>query len=322
MGAGREEGGDPACWAHLFENDEHDGAGEREPWGPALVVDVAVVDQLGASGTVWSLPHGGDLDGNLVRLASGVEIGEHVNDEVDVLIAVRSGRGELVVEGRRHELRPGVLALIARGARRRLVAGAEGLGYLSLHRRRAPLGIRPTALGRRGSGVEETAVTTRSSERPAETAQEADEEADRRLQELLQEIRVVLPGTTVLFGFLLAVSTSTQFEQFTRLGRVLYLVAFSGAALALVFLLAETGYHRVQGYPYDKDHMVRTSARQALTGLALLGVALVACFGLVVELMYGGLASLVVVLVSSAFVFAVWFGLPLRRRLMARRGAR
>ena len=51
-------------------------------------------------GVVWSLPHGGDLDANLVRLGPDAAIGEHRNDEVDVLIYVQSGSGELRGTGR------------------------------------------------------------------------------------------------------------------------------------------------------------------------------------------------------------------------------
>jgi mannose-6-phosphate isomerase-like protein (cupin superfamily) len=128
-------GGDPPCWAHLFE-----GASGTGPAGPP-VVDLAAIDTAGPSGAVWSLPHGGDLDANLVRLGPGDGVGVHVNDEVDALLLVRSGQGELVVDGAVRELRPDVLALVPRGAPRSLRAGPAGLTYLSIHRRRGPLGV-------------------------------------------------------------------------------------------------------------------------------------------------------------------------------------
>jgi quercetin dioxygenase-like cupin family protein len=107
----------------------------------AVVADLSRVD-LGRAGVAWSLPHGGDLDANAVALASGGSIGEHVNDDVDVLLVVRSGDGELDVEGRRHRLQTDVVVLVPRGTRRALTAGAGGLTYLSIHRRRPPLTIR------------------------------------------------------------------------------------------------------------------------------------------------------------------------------------
>ena len=128
-----EQGGDPACWAHLFE----DGAS-----GPVF----ADPDRTaGVGGAVWSLPHGGDLDANLVRIAPDAGIDQHVNEEVDVLLVVRSGDGELTVDGAVHMLAESAVALVPKGSSRAIRAGARGLAYLSVHQRRAPLGVRPAS---------------------------------------------------------------------------------------------------------------------------------------------------------------------------------
>jgi quercetin dioxygenase-like cupin family protein len=94
----------------------------------------------GGRGTVWTLEHGDDLNANLVRLVGG-NIGEHTNDEVDVLMLGVSGAGAVEVEGQRHELGRGALVFVPRGARRSVHAGPEGLAYLSVHRRRGPLAV-------------------------------------------------------------------------------------------------------------------------------------------------------------------------------------
>ncbi len=104
----------------------------------AAMADLAHHDGEGA---IWSLPHGGDLDANVVRLGPGRAIGEHVNVEVDVLVAVWSGDGELVVEDEVIPLRPGVVVSVERGLRRTIRAGSSDLVYLSVHRRRGPLRI-------------------------------------------------------------------------------------------------------------------------------------------------------------------------------------
>lgn len=109
---------------------------EDEP----LVVDLGS-SVSGSGGAIWSLPHGGDLDANLVRLAAGGGIGEHTNSEVDVLVFVQSGSGEIVIEDVRHFLGSDHLVLVPRGARRSISAGPSGITYLSVHRRRAGLGI-------------------------------------------------------------------------------------------------------------------------------------------------------------------------------------
>ncbi|HUF84598.1 MAG TPA: hypothetical protein VMQ81_08420, partial [Acidimicrobiia bacterium] len=101
-----------------------------------LVVEPDVEAAHGVGGVVWKLPHGGDLDGNLVRLAAGRSIDEHVNREVDVVVVVRAGDGELTVDGERHPLTGTTIALIPRDTRRAITAGHDGIAYLSIHRRR------------------------------------------------------------------------------------------------------------------------------------------------------------------------------------------
>lgn len=108
---------------------------------PRLVVEPDVDAAPGDGGVVWKLPHDGDLDGNLVRLAAGGVIDEHVNGEVDVLVVVRSGGGRLTVDGTAHELTPSTVALVPVGTRRSVAAGPDGISYLSIHRRREGLTI-------------------------------------------------------------------------------------------------------------------------------------------------------------------------------------
>ena len=136
-------GGDPPCWAHLFD-DEQCESPDRENDNAAIepvVVDLGSA-RTGSGGAVWSLPHGGDLDANLVRLDPGAGVGEHVNNDVDVLVFVQSGSGRLNIDGTAQPLGSDHLALIPRAASRSITAGPSGMTYLSVHRRRRPLGIR------------------------------------------------------------------------------------------------------------------------------------------------------------------------------------
>jgi quercetin dioxygenase-like cupin family protein len=139
-------GGDPPCWAHLFDDEDAAGA-SANGCGP-LVVDLGAA-RLGSGGAIWSLPHGGDLDANLVRLDPGAAIGSHVNVDVDVLLLVQSGTGELIVDGQARRVEADHLALVPKGSQRSIVAGDAGITYLSVHRRRSPLGIQPRSHGLR-----------------------------------------------------------------------------------------------------------------------------------------------------------------------------
>src|SRR5690606_21515316 len=131
-----DEGGDPACWAHLFEEAEV----EAMDLAPLLDTDLA------GNGVHWSLSASGDLNANLVRLESGAEMAAHRNDEVDVLVVVLAGSGHLVSDTTTVALSAGVVAHVAKGTTRSLHAGDDGLTYLTVHRRRDPLSItrRPT----------------------------------------------------------------------------------------------------------------------------------------------------------------------------------
>ena len=127
--ARNEQGGDPACWAHLFAEGDDPSR---------VVVDLGAVADDDEGGGVWKLPHGGDLDATLVRLTPEAVPDEHVEHELDVLVVVLVGAGQLVLDTEVRPLRRDVLALIPRGARRRIDPGPTGLVYLSVHRRRDP----------------------------------------------------------------------------------------------------------------------------------------------------------------------------------------
>ena len=127
----------PLFWSTGGVNDD---AQTAEP----VVVDLtaAIAADTGASdGAIWSLPHDGDLDTNLVVLGPRGTIEAHVNGEVDVLVVVHAGGGKLRVDGVSHELRPGMLALVRKGSERGIVADTEGVSYLSIHRRRGGVTI-------------------------------------------------------------------------------------------------------------------------------------------------------------------------------------
>jgi quercetin dioxygenase-like cupin family protein len=88
------------------------------------------------SGALWRLD-GDDLQANLVRLGAGDRIQPHRNDEVDVVVVVISGRGELTLGGQVHPLAPMVLVHVPKGTVRAIAAVDGPLAYLSIHRRRS-----------------------------------------------------------------------------------------------------------------------------------------------------------------------------------------
>ena len=93
------------------------------------------------AGVVWTLEQGHDLNVNLVRFPAGRGVGEHVNEEVDVLVIGVSGLGVVAVDEHEHHLRAGTVAFIPKGARRSTRGESGDFAYLTVHPRRGPLRI-------------------------------------------------------------------------------------------------------------------------------------------------------------------------------------
>ncbi|PRH76710.1 hypothetical protein C6N75_24150 [Streptomyces solincola] len=114
------------------------------------------VDELlraggGRSGALWRLGRRNrQLDANVVRVPPGSPVGDHVEAQVDVLLVVVSGSGTLMLDGARREVSRGVVVYLPRGARRAVEPGADGIVFITAHRRRSGLRIgraRPAGAG-------------------------------------------------------------------------------------------------------------------------------------------------------------------------------
>jgi quercetin dioxygenase-like cupin family protein len=105
--------------------------------------DVEVVDLLGPAGAgpVWG-PATEDLNATLLAWEAGGGPPEHVNDELDVLVCVLEGSAFVTLDDAERLLAPGDVLIVEKGRRRRIVAGPQGVRYLSAHRRRPALRIR------------------------------------------------------------------------------------------------------------------------------------------------------------------------------------
>lgn len=108
-----------------------------------LVKDLGELSLLGPSGAVWGLDSA-QLNANLVTLRAGESMSEHRNDEVDVLLIVRSGTGELTIDHATYAIGIDTIALIPRNTARSL-ATTTGLTYLTVHARRSGVGIAGTS---------------------------------------------------------------------------------------------------------------------------------------------------------------------------------
>jgi uncharacterized cupin superfamily protein len=89
---------------------------------------------------VWKLEmRRRDLDSNIIRLHPGASIGAHVGPDLDVLLLVLDGTGQLTTELNTIDLHPGALIWLPQHSRRQFTAGSQGLSYLTVHQRRQSL---------------------------------------------------------------------------------------------------------------------------------------------------------------------------------------
>jgi mannose-6-phosphate isomerase-like protein (cupin superfamily) len=77
-----------------------------------------------------------DLHVNLIQLPRERPIAEHVNSEVDVLILVLEGRGEIMIDGETFALIQHDVTIVRKGTRRSLRAMSTSLSYITCHRHR------------------------------------------------------------------------------------------------------------------------------------------------------------------------------------------
>src|SRR6266508_4625216 len=117
-----------------------------------------------------------------------------------------------------------------------------------------------------------------------ETRDKAD--LDRELIELLNELRVALPGVQVLFAFLLIVPFSNGWNNVTEVQRYVYFVAFLCAAAASAFLIAPSVIHRLRWREGDKEHLLVTANRLAITGAVFLAAGMTATVFLITDVLF------------------------------------
>jgi quercetin dioxygenase-like cupin family protein len=94
------------------------------------------------SGPAWGT-ESEELNATLLYWRAGEGPPDHVNAELDVLVVVLAGSAIVSTDEDERELAVGEATIIAKGRRRKISAGREGVRYLSVHRRRPPLQIAP-----------------------------------------------------------------------------------------------------------------------------------------------------------------------------------
>jgi Family of unknown function (DUF6328) len=137
------------------------------------------------------------------------------------------------------------------------------------------------------------------------------ERTDRELIELLNELRVVLPGITVLLGFLLAVPFAKGWTRVTTFQRDVFIVAFLSTAVCVALLAAPSSYHRLRFRHGDRERLLTIGNRLAIAGIAAAAVSLEAVVLLVTDFVVSRGFAIAAAAALFVVVAVLWYGLPL-----------
>jgi hypothetical protein len=140
---------------------------------------------------------------------------------------------------------------------------------------------------------------------------------DREFMELLNELRVAVPGIQVLFAFLLVVPFNQRFTQLSGFEESVYFGALIASALASLFLIAPSAYHRARFAEGAKERVLRVAHWEIRLGLFCLAVAIVLVVFLIPHFLFGPLTAIVTAGVVGGLFVIVWQGLPLLDRIRA-----
>jgi hypothetical protein len=159
-------------------------------------------------------------------------------------------------------------------------------------------------------------------ERPSGREESEDARLDRNLGELLQELRVALPGVQVLFAFLLAVPFQQNFTKISAFEKRVYFATLLCTALSAVLLIAPSSYHRITFRLQQKHELVFLANRFTIAGLSFLALAMTGAIVLITDVLFGGIATAITGLAAASTFIALWYVLPLRRRVSLERNRR
>jgi hypothetical protein len=150
-----------------------------------------------------------------------------------------------------------------------------------------------------------------------ENQQRSKEELDQEWSELVEEHRLAMPGTQVLFAFLLVLPFQQRFRELTDFQTKVYFSALLCAAVAIVLLITPTAAHRILWRHGDKEALLRISTITAIAATAFLAAGMSASVYLITDFLYGEPATAVVTAALGGLFVALWYGLPAVRRLRA-----
>ena len=139
------------------------------------------------------------------------------------------------------------------------------------------------------------------------------ERLEREHEELLHELRALIPGAQVLFGFLLAIRFTNQFDRLDDGQRAVYYLILLFTVAALVFYMAPAAHHRIRFRAADKEFTMRKGNRDAIAGTIAAAFAFTGVIYLLTDFTFGTTEAVAAALFVLILIVWRWWALALYR---------
>jgi hypothetical protein len=151
---------------------------------------------------------------------------------------------------------------------------------------------------------------------PPHNSLRGDLREDGDLSDMLSELRILLPGAQMLTAFLIILPFSTGARQIIEAERLVFLATFFFALTSLVLLSAPAIQHRLMRPLNNRARFKRVATRQIVAGSFSLAFAFILGTKMVINEVFGGMASSIASAAIAMLILCVWCLLPmyLKRR--------
>jgi cytochrome bd-type quinol oxidase subunit 2 len=136
------------------------------------------------------------------------------------------------------------------------------------------------------------------------------ERLDRKWNDILQELRVVMTGTQLITGFLLAVAFQPKFDELERSEVILYLVLVVLATTATMLGLAPVILHRELSGQKQKERVVRIANVLLLTLLVVVSLVAAGVAMLIFDVTVSRPAGWIAGAIAFVLLLVFWIVVP------------
>ena len=136
------------------------------------------------------------------------------------------------------------------------------------------------------------------------------ERLDRKWNDILQELRVVMTGTQLITGFLLAVAFQPKFAELERYEVILYLVLVVLATTSTMLGLAPVILHRELSGQKQKERVVRIANRLLLSLLVVVSLVAAGVAMLIFDVTVSREAGWIAGAIAALLLLLFWVVVP------------